>query len=236
MDVEHEKALAASQALKLVESGMVVGLGSGSTSAIMIRKLGQEIVNGLSIIGVPSSEKVAKLAHTAGIPLTTLNKVRKLDINIDGADEFNDKLHLIKGGGGALLREKILAYNSKYNVIIADSSKQVRKLGKFRLPLETIPFATKSIIADLTDMGLKPLLRQRNGIVFRTDENNFIVDIDILGFGKVRRLNNLLLNIPGIVESGLFLGTTDLIIMGKNDLTIVLKKNGKSKISRNDSN
>ncbi len=222
---DHEKKLAAYESVSLVKNGMVVGLGSGSTAVHMIRKLGAEVAQGLSVRGVPSSEKTAQLAHGAGIPLIRLEEAVTLDINIDGADEFDPKFRLIKGGGGALLREKILAHNSNLNVIIADSGKKVSALGKFKLPLEIIPFATQTILAEFNKMGLKPVLRKLSKKTYRTDENNYIIDIDILGIKDVAKLNSNLIETPGVVETGLFLKSTDIIIMGKGDETIFLKNN-----------
>ena len=153
--MEKEKELAAHQAVSFVKSGMVIGLGTGSTAEYMICKLAEEVKQGLVIIGVPSSEKSAQLARTLGIKISSLAEVGKIDINIDGADEFDPHLQLIKGGGGALLREKIIAYNSNHNIIIADSSKQVEKLGKFKLPVEVIPFAASVVLPELDRMGLQ---------------------------------------------------------------------------------
>jgi ribose 5-phosphate isomerase A len=223
-DTGNEKKLAADYSIALVKNGMTVGLGSGTTSALMIARLGEKVAKGLSIQGVASSEQTASLARQVGIPLTTLEKAHRLDITIDGADEFNPDLQLIKGGGGALLREKILAHNSNLNVIIADSGKRVEKLGKFKLPLETIGFATHCIIEELSEMGLKPVLRNLNRSVFRTDEHNFIVDIDIWGVDGLIQLNNHLINIPGVVETGLFLDSTDLVIIGHGDSVEILEK------------
>ncbi|NAS13298.1 ribose-5-phosphate isomerase RpiA [Poritiphilus flavus] len=222
-NVNNEKKLAALEAVKYVQNGMIVGLGTGSTSAYMIEKLGEEVSNGLDIQGVPSSERSAALAEEYGIPLVSLNEVVELDITIDGADEFDPGLQLIKGGGGALLREKILAHNSKMNIIIADSGKAVSKLGKFKLPIEIIPFAANSIIAELHKMGLKPELRKNREGEFRTDENNLIVDVDIWDHEDLTQLNLDLLNIPGVVETGLFLKTTDILIMGKDKEVVTYK-------------
>ncbi len=206
---------------------MLVGLGSGTTSERMIRKLAEKVHNGLSILAVASSEKSANLAQDLGIQLTTMAKVRKLDVYIDGADEFDSKLQLIKGGGGALLREKILAHNSKCNIIIADSSKQVMRLGNFRLPIETIPFATESIIAKLAELKLGPVLRKEKGVAFLTDEQNYIVDINIVEIDDIEAFNQFLIQIPGIVETGLFIGYTDILIVGKGDSTLIFKKDMK---------
>lgn len=224
MDSDHEKKAAAVRSLQYIKNGMLVGLGSGSTAAHMIRELGEKVANGLSIKGVPSSDTTAKLARKAGIPLVTLEQAGRLDVSIDGADEFDAKLQLIKGGGGALLREKIVAYNSKFNIVISDSSKQVQRLGKFKLPLETIPFATKNIMTELDEMGLRPILRKNGDEVYKTDEQNYIVDVDVLKQNDLVALNNTLINIPGVVETGLFLNTTDIIVMGKDDGTVVFEK------------
>ncbi len=224
MESDYEKKAAATKSLDWIKDGMLVGLGSGSTAAHMIRELGKRVVNGLSIKAVPSSDTTAKLARDAGITLLSLEEAGTLDVNIDGADEFNTKLQLIKGGGGALLREKIVAYNSKFNIVIADSAKQVKRLGKFKLPLETIPFATKNIITELDQMGLRPVLRKNGDETYQTDENNYIVDVDVFSQNDLVALNNTLINIPGVVETGLFLDTTDIVIMGGKDGIMVFEK------------
>lgn len=224
MDSDYEKEVAAAKSLDWIKEGMLVGLGSGSTAAHMIRKLGDKIANGLTIKAVPSSDITAKLAREVGITLLSLEEAGTLDVNIDGADEFDAKLQLIKGGGGALLREKIVAYNSRVNIVIADSAKQVKRLGKFKLPLETIPFATKNIMTELDKMGLNPVHRKKGNEPYTTDEHNYIVDVDVLEQNDLVALNNTLIKIPGVVETGLFLDTTDVIIMGKDNGTVVFEK------------
>lgn len=225
MDLENEKRMAALEAVNLVKDGMVVGLGSGSTCVFMIRKLGEEVTKGLDVKGVPSSRASEQLAIEAGVPLISLADAVKIDLNIDGADEFDPNMQLIKGGGGALLREKILAHNSKFNVIIADSSKQAERLGGYKLPVETIPFATRNILAELKEAGLKPVLRQEGGNPYTTDENNNIIDLDILGYPDLHTLQDRLIRIPGLVETGLFLNTTDLLILGKGRSIEIFKRN-----------
>ncbi len=224
MDSDHEKKAAAAKSLDWIKDGMLIGLGSGSTAAHMIRELGEKVARGLTIKAVPSSDTTAKLAREAGITLLSLEEAGTLDINIDGADEFDAKLQLIKGGGGALLREKIVAYNSKFNIVIADSAKQVEHLGRFKLPLETIPFATQNIITELDKIGLSPVLRKKGDEAYKTDEHNYIIDVDVFAQNDLVALNNMLINIPGVVETGLFLDTTDVIIMGKDDGTVVFEK------------
>ncbi|MDT7830512.1 ribose-5-phosphate isomerase RpiA [Pricia sp. S334] len=225
MDADIEKKAAAAKSLDWIRDGMLVGLGSGSTAAHMIRELGKKVADGgLTIKAVPSSDETAELAQNAGIQLLTLEEAGTLDVNIDGADEFDAKLQLIKGGGGAHLREKIVAHNSKFNIVIADSGKQVERLGKFKLPLETIPFATKNIMTELDGMGLSPVLRKKGDDVYRTDEQNYIVDIDVFEQNDLVALNHRLIQIPGVVETGLFLDTTDVIIMGKGEDTVIFEK------------
>jgi len=224
MDLDREKQLAAKEAVKYVKSGMTVGLGTGSTAAHMVRELGLLVKNGLEITGVPSSENTKKLAMELGIPLTTLDKTNGIDIYIDGADEFDPYMQLIKGGGGALLREKILTYNSNLVIIIADSQKEVKRLGNFKLPVETIPFATKKIAQLLQEMGLLPKIRVKDGKNFVTDEGNFILDLTIGHISNIPLLESKLKQIPGIVETGLFLDMADIIIIGKGETTITIKK------------
>ena len=221
---DSEKKLAAYEALKYVTNGMILGLGTGSTAEHMIRGLGAKVSEGLQVKGVPSSERSARLARELGIPLTTLEVCVSLDLTIDGADEFDPELRLIKGGGGALLREKILAHNSKMNIIITDSSKAVERLGAFKLPIEVIPLAVQPILQELNAMALEPVLRKTDQMVYRTDENNFILDLNILKQNDLTALNHTLLSIPGVVETGLFLDTTDILIMGKGEGTTTVRR------------
>ncbi|MGJ8738435.1 ribose-5-phosphate isomerase RpiA [Zobellia laminariae] len=224
MNVENEKWIAAIASADYVKNGMLVGLGSGSTAAFMIAELGKRVAGGLIMKGIPSSDATAKLAKQAGISLISLDDAGTMDINIDGADEFDPKFQLIKGGGGALLREKILAHNSRFNIIIADSGKKVDGLGKFKLPVETIPFATEIIISELHNMDLKPQLRMKNNEVYKTDENNCIIDVDIFKKDDLQELNNHLIQIPGVVETGLFLTSTDIVLMGQGNKVVTFKK------------
>ncbi|MDX1767788.1 MAG: ribose-5-phosphate isomerase RpiA [Arenibacter troitsensis] len=224
MSLDSEKQLAAIEAVKYVKSGMTVGLGTGSTAAHMVKELGRLIQDGLEIVGVPSSENTNKLATELGIPLTTLEKTNGIDVYIDGTDEFDPYMQLIKGGGGALLREKILTYNSDLVIIIADSKKEVKRLGDFKLPVETIPFATKKIKQLMQKKGLHPKLRLKDGSNFVTDEGNFILDLDIAHVSNIQLLESNLKQIPGIVETGLFLDMADIIIIGKGENTITFRK------------
>lgn len=225
MSAVNEKKVAALEAVKYIKDGMVVGLGTGSTAFFMIEAIGEMVRNGLKIRAVATSNETEKLAKKLGVNVITLAEAKRLDVTIDGADEVDGQFQLIKGGGGALLREKIVAHNSDFNIIIADSSKQVSRLGQFKLPIETIPFATQLIIKELEEMNLHPVQRMRGADDYKTDENNDIVDIDIWKTDiKLTDLEHQLKNIPGIVETGLFLTSTDLVIIGKGAQAIIEKK------------
>jgi ribose 5-phosphate isomerase A len=221
----NEKKVAALEAVKYIKDGMVVGLGTGSTAFFMIEAIGEMVRNGLKIRAVATSNETEKLAKKLGVNVITLAEAKRLDVTIDGADEVDGQFQLIKGGGGALLREKIVAHNSDFNIIIADSSKQVSRLGQFKLPIETIPFATQLIIKELEEMNLHPVQRKQGADDYKTDENNDIVDIDIWKTDiKLTDLEHQLKSIPGIVETGLFLTSTDLVIIGKGAQAIIEKK------------
>ena len=225
MSAVNEKKVAALEAVKYIKNGMTVGLGTGSTAFFMIEALGQMVEQGLEIKAVATSDETEKLAKKLGIEVITLAEAKRLDLTIDGADEVDSNFQLIKGGGGALLREKIVAHNSDFNIIIVDSSKQVSRLGQFKLPIETIPFATQLILKELKEMNLHPVQRMRGADDYKTDENNDILDIDIWNTDiKLTDLEHQLKNIPGIVETGLFLTSTDLVIIGKGEQAIIEKK------------
>ncbi len=217
------KRRAAEAALTYVEDGMRLGLGTGSTAAHFVRLLGQRVASGLRITGVPSSDATARLAHQAGVPLTTLDETPEPDLDVDGADEIGPGLALIKGGGGALLREKIVATASKRMIVIADASKQVPVLGAFALPIEVVAFgmtATRSAIERAAaGLGLScPLtLRQGASGPYLTDSGNHILDAS---FGRIpdpEALADALANIPGIVEHGLFLGLAERALIASAD-------------------
>ncbi|WP_405396447.1 ribose-5-phosphate isomerase RpiA [Maribacter sp. Asnod2-G09] len=225
MSAVNEKKVAALEAVKYIKSGMTVGLGTGSTAFYMIEAIGEMVLNGLKIKAVATSDETEKLAKKLGIHVIALAEAKRLDVTIDGADEVDEDFQLIKGGGGALLREKIVAHNSDMNIIIADSSKSVAKLGKFKLPIETIPFATQLIIKELEGMKLAPVQRMKGADDYKTDENNDIIDIDIWDTDiKLTDLEQQLKTIPGIVETGLFLTTTNLVIIGKGEKAIVKRR------------
>jgi len=214
---EAEKEEAARASLKYVHDGQVVGLGTGSTATIAIRLLGERVRTGMEIRGIPSSVASRDLATQLGIPLTTFEEVQHIDVTIDGADEFDPQLNLIKGGGGAMLREKIVAFASKQLIIVTDSSKQVPVLGKFPLPVEVIGFAEPLIAKRISDLGAQVVQRQdKNGKPYVTDEGHHILDCH---FGKIPdppALARTLSEMPGIVEHGLFVGMTSMVVMAKS--------------------
>jgi len=218
---EEAKKQVALEAVKHIENGFVVGLGSGSTAAYMIQELGRLIRhNGLRVLGVPSSSQAFLLAITSGVPLTTLDEYPVLDLAIDGADEVDKQLDMIKGGGGALTREKIVASAAKQVVIVADETKLVEKLGtKFRVPVEVIPFALATVSAGIKKLGGKPFLRESKGKVgpVVTDNGNYIVDVDFGPIYNAEELSQQLKLVPGVIETGLFIGLADIIYLGKAD-------------------
>lgn len=222
---DQAKFAAARRAAAFVESGMKVGLGTGSTAAWLVKCLGEMVRDeGLRIRGVPTSSRTAQMARDAGIEVITLDEAKWLDLTIDGADEFDADLNLIKGGGGAHLQEKIVATASDRMVVIADISKQVEKLGAFPLPVEVIPFGwrtTQSLVEEtligLDVMGRTTALRMNGETPFVTDEGNHILDLHLKRIGQPRQLSLVLNQIPGVVENGLFIDICDAVVIGYGD-------------------
>ena len=214
---DEEKQAAARASLKYVRDGQIVGLGTGSTANFAIRMLGDRVREGMKIRGIPSSIASRDLAMQVGIPLVTFDDAQQIDVTIDGADEFDPALNLIKGGGGAMLREKIVAFASKQLVIVTDASKQVPVLGKFPLPVEVIEFAEPLIAKRISDLGAQVIQRQgKDGKPYVTDEGHHILDCH---FGKIPdppALARTLSDMPGIVEHGLFVGMTSVVVMAKS--------------------
>ena len=206
------KRNAAAAALEEVGAGMRIGIGTGSTAEHFIQLLGERVRDGLDVVGVPTSERSAALSREEGITLSTLEELPELDLTVDGADELDDELNLIKGGGGALLREKIVATASRRMVVIADSSKHVRQLGAFALPIEVVPFglgSTERAVARVFgNCGYEPRLSMRGGREnpFVTDGGHHILDADLRQIADPQALSDALLRIPGVVDHGLFLG------------------------------
>jgi ribose 5-phosphate isomerase A len=215
---DQEKEAAAHASLRFVRDGDIVGLGTGSTAVYAVRFLGERVQAGLKIRGIPTSIHTQGLAASLGIPLTTLDEVQQIDVTIDGADEVGPQLQLIKGGGGALLREKIVASATRKFVIIADSSKQVAMLGKFPVPVEVIKFAEALVAKKIAAMGAAVRVRaDACGRKFITDEGNHILDCHFAQIPDPPRLARKLETTPGVVEHGLFIGMASVALIGKGD-------------------
>ncbi|PFZ33462.1 ribose-5-phosphate isomerase RpiA [Bacillus wiedmannii] len=209
------KQLAGEYAANFVKDGMKVGLGTGSTVYWLIQKLGERVKEGLSFQAVPTSKETEVLAKQLNISLISLNDVQSLDLTIDGADEIDANLQLIKGGGGALLREKIVATSSKELIIIADESKLVTHLGTFPLPVEIIPFSWKQTERKIQSLGCQTTLRLKDNETFITDNNNMIIDcIFPHNISNPANLHTQLKMITGVVETGLFVNMTSKAIIG----------------------
>lgn len=229
--IDKAKFVAAKQATEFVESGMKVGLGTGSTAAWLVQCLGEMVrEDGLKIKGVPTSNRTAKLAREVGIDVISLDEAKWLDVTIDGTDEYDGELTLIKGGGGAHLREKIVATASDRMIVIADATKKVDTLGAFPLPLEVVPFGlpvTQNLIEEtLTGMdvlGRDVVQRMRGGEPFVTDEGNFILDLHLKRIGNPRQLSLVINQIPGVVENGLFIDICDVVIVGHGDGKVTVR-------------
>lgn len=215
-DLDSFKKAAALKAVEFVRDGMVVGLGTGSTAKHMVIALGDKIRAGMKLRGVPTSQETALLAKEAGIALIDADNRWEIDVAIDGADQVDPGLNLIKGGGGALLKEKIVAASAKQFIVVVDHTKQVAVLGgSFPLPIEIIPFGWGSTAREIEALTKsRVVLRERNGAPFKTEAGNLIVDVHLARIDRPRELEMELNQIPGIVETGLFVGRTDLLIVG----------------------
>lgn len=212
-----EKLAAAVEAVKLINDGDVVGLGTGSTATFAIQELAKKIKAGLKITAAASSIKTEELAISAGISVLKLENLRSIDISIDGADEFTESLDLIKGGGGALFREKIIASLSKNAIIITDSSKKVNLLGAFKVPIEVVPLAYQYVFNKVEELGGAAKLRIKENQKFITDNGNYIIDADFGLINNPEKLSSQLNEIDGLLAHGLFIGLTAKVIMAKGD-------------------
>lgn len=226
------KRQAAAKALEQVRDGMRLGLGTGSTAKHFVDLLGEKVAAGLKVVGVPTSEATRIQAEQCRIPLTTLDAIDRLDLTVDGADEVDGALNLIKGGGGALLREKIVAAASDRMIVIADETKWVDALGRFPLPIEVIPFglaATQRMMAkafaESGVSGQMMLRKGKDGHVFVTDGGHWIIDAHLRRIADAPRLAGLLNPIPGVVEHGLFIGlATTVVLAGAQGIRVVARK------------
>ncbi|MGC9094475.1 MAG: ribose 5-phosphate isomerase A [Candidatus Bathyarchaeia archaeon] len=216
---EIAKRNAAIEAVKHVKDGFVIGLGSGSTAAYAIEEVGKRIKHEkLRVLGIPTSYQAFMLAVKSGIPITTLEEHQTLDLTIDGADQVDEKLNLIKGMGGALAREKIVAYSSRKLIIVVDESKKVKVLGENNhpVPIEVLPFAAPIVIRKIKEIGGNPTLREGNKKVgpIITDNGNFIIDAHFGLIEKPEELEYKLKILPGVVETGLFVKMADSVYVG----------------------
>ncbi|MEB6096066.1 ribose 5-phosphate isomerase A [Mammaliicoccus sciuri] len=202
---------------------MTIGIGTGSTMRYAIEKLGERVKNGLQIKGVPTSEDTAELARIHHIPLTDFSEVTHLDLVIDGADEVDENLQLIKGGGGALLREKIVANATDNFIVIVDETKYVKTLGKFKLPVEVVPFGWEITAREIESLGCQATLRTKDSNVYITDNDHYILDCEFGVIHHPEQLNQDLISIIGVVETGLFIDMTKKVFMSRSETQSVIK-------------
>ena len=225
MNLDQEKQAAAQASLRFIHDGDIVGLGTGSTFNYILAPLAERIRAGLKILCIATSNQTAKAASELGIPLTTLDQHQEINVDIDGADEIDPQLSLIKGGGGAFLREKIVASAAKKLVIIGDSTKQVSVLGKAPVPVEIVPFAQALVAKEIQALGASVNLRKdKQGKLSVSDEGHHILDCH---FGQIPQpidLMHRLGEIPGVVEHGLFIGMADVVLIGKGAEVIELRR------------
>ena len=223
--VDKAKELAAQRSLEFIQDGMVVGMGSGTTATHFIKLLGERVKQGMKVRGISSSRASEELARSLGIPVIDFHETTEIDVTIDGADESTHKLDLIKGGGGALLREKIVASASKRFVVVADSRKLVDRLGKFPLPVEVITMASPLVAKKLEALGVRPTVRRNtSGGEYITDEGNLILDCACGEIEDPHKLAAEIRQIIGVVEHGLFLGMADIALIASDTDVIELTR------------
>ena len=211
----NAKQLAAAKAVEYIKSGMIVGLGTGSTAYWAIEMIGEKVKKGeLKIKAIATSKRSEEQARSLGIPILSFAEIDQIDITIDGADEVDEQLNLIKGGGGALLREKIVASNSMELIIIVDEKKMVKHLGKFGLPVEVVIFGWEKTFAKLKSLGCIPTRRMENNQPYITDNNNYIVDCAFDEIENPSSLHESINSIVGVVENGLFIKMASKVIVG----------------------
>jgi ribose 5-phosphate isomerase A len=212
----RDKEIAGEEAVKFIKDGMTIGLGSGSTVNSMLRKLGERVKEGLQVKGIPSSVKTEYLARELEIPLTNFSEEVQVDLAIDGADEIDNQLNLLKGGGGSLVREKIVDSAANELIIIVDGSKIVSQLGAFPLPVEVLSFGWEVTARNIAKLGCDPKLRKKNNRLFVSDNGNYILDCHFGAIEQPKSLHEELKQLVGVVETGLFLEMTKKVIVSSN--------------------
>ncbi len=222
--IDKEKELAGSAVSDFVKDGMILGLGTGSTFYYAIKKIGEMVKDGLKIKAVSTSSSTDKLAKSLNISIMSIDDVQKIDLTIDGADEVDPNFNGIKGGGGALLFEKVVAKFSKKNLWVVNSAKMVKKLGKFPLPVEVVPYALGNVFKKLERKGYNPRVRMKEGKKYITDSGNHIIDASLGVIEDPYKLEVELNMIPGVVENGLFLDVVDIVIVGKGEEVEIIRK------------
>ena len=221
------KEVVGKEAVKYVEDGMIVGLGTGSTVFYFVHALADRVKEGLNVQMVSTSIQTVELAKSLGLNIKELEEIDHIDLAVDGVDEIDKNFNAIKGGGAALFREKIVADIAKEVIWIYDESKDVEKLGKFNLPVEILPFGYSHTVRKLTEAGLNPVIRKKDGEILITDNHNYIADLH-LGYGfDIEEVKEKLVNIVGVVEHGLFLNMCKLCIKGTPGGAVIINNPNK---------
>jgi ribose 5-phosphate isomerase A len=222
-----EKQASAEKAIEFVSNDMIIGLGSGSTTAFFTKKLGEQVKLGLKVKGVSTSNATTNLALSLNIPLLSIDEVSEIDLTVDGADEVDSEFNGIKGGGGALLFEKIVASISKKIIWVVDSSKLVKKLGKFPLPVEIVSFGYTHTLKKLKDAGFNPSLRMKEGEISLSDGNNIIADLNLKSIANPIEFEKKIKAFQGVIETGLFINTPNKVIVGEGSNVKILENRDK---------
>jgi ribose 5-phosphate isomerase A len=222
--VDLKKKAVGEKAVEYIQDGMTIGLGSGSTVYWMMKKLGKLVENGLNVRGVPSSLRTEGWAKEFGVPLVYFSEVSRLDLAIDGADEVDPDFNLSKGGGGSLLREKLVNDAADELIIVVDDSKLVKNLGAFPLPVEIVPFGWENTARKIEKLGCTPMLRKNEGKVFISNNGNYIVDCRFTSIADPAALHQQLKLLLGVIETGLFVNMTDKVIVGMDKGIKILDK------------
>lgn len=224
-DQNIEKLNAGEKAVEFIKDGMLLGLGTGSTVFYTIRKVGELIKEGMKLKAVSTSSATSRLAASLGIEILPFKDINKTDLTIDGADEIDPSLNGIKGGGGALLYEKLVAEASAAVIWVVDSGKRVKKLGKFPLPVEVVPYGSTRLLRIFNDNSYNPVLRLKDDKPYLTDSGNYIIDLHLGEITNPVELNKEIKLMTGVVETGLFLNIADKVIVGIKDATEIIERN-----------